>query len=91
MSDCTELFVTFKTTNTNPLQELKGIFNNYWDTVLVSQYDMGYAVRIHELSLLESLSIIKNVQEHCKRNHREITIEVKYGVIHSYLLERLKC
>ena len=35
MSDCTELDVFFRTTNTNPLQELQGIFYKQWDEVKV--------------------------------------------------------
>ena len=91
MSDSTELFVMFKTSNRQPKKELQGIFNNYWDSVTVTHYSTGYSVHIYELSLLESLSILKQVQEHCNRNNREITITVTYGTIYSRLLERIKC
>jgi hypothetical protein len=95
MSYHTELEVFFRTTNKNPLQELRGIFNKQWEgSVGVKQVEGGWesvAVRgdwfnvtINELSLMESLGIIKAVKEHCNLYNREITLVVKYGVIHDF-------
>jgi len=86
MSDCTELEVFFRTTNKKPLQELEGIFYKQWDAVKISQINRGewFDVHIYELSLMESLGILKAVQEHCHRNNRQITLVVKYGVVYDF-------
>ena len=86
MSDCTELEVFFKTTNKKPLQELEGIFYKQWDALEVTQIERGewFTVHIYELSLMESLRILKAVKEHCNRNNRQLTLVVNYGVIHDF-------
>ena len=84
MSESTELSIRFTTTNKNPEQELQGIFNNHWQPVIVKlvpkTVDMFY-VRILELNLIESLRAIKGVVRHCKKNKREIAIDVTHGSI----------
>lgn len=93
MSDCTELEVFFRTTNKNPLQELQGIFYKQWDAVKVSQNGSGeycFDVIIYELSLMESLGIIKAVKEHCSLYKRDVTLVVKYGIIHNFDLVKLR-
>ena len=95
MSDTTELSVYFRTNNKNPLQELRGIFNNSWDTILVN-YKQGdntrtfFNVRILELSLLECNRIFKEVYAHCKKNGRTIQCCVTYGAVYEVFLDELK-
>ena len=84
MSESVELSVNFKTTNKYPEQELQGIFDNYWKPCIVKCANNGdtlFYVRILELNLIESLSIIKGVVKHCKKNEREIGIDVTHGSI----------
>ena len=90
MSDCTELDIYFTSSNPNPTQELQGIITNHWDAFrLIHIRANRYQVGIFELSLLECLGIVNNIQEHCIKNGREVEFVVTYGVIHHCYLPAL--
>ena len=92
MSDSTELLVTFRTNNPQPLQELKGIFSGCSYGIPISIVPLGTAFEVHiyELALLEILPLLKRVVRHCNRNNRIITFTVTQGEIYPTHLKNFK-
>ncbi len=83
MSESVKLDVYFKSSNSLPEQELKGIFKKFFHELSSVRRsdcsDFYYDVVIHELALLEVTEDLLKVIKHCHKNQREITITVTYG------------